>query len=205
MIFWRFCDVDQCSDSISLKSLFWRFWGGGVRYRFAASILLDMIWCGVVCCLSWFFTCLSMLGLLIWNDCLHVWRHGESFGLVCCDRSSLLTSGLACSVRFGLPGMVSYGLAHLCWLIGPGLVCLVVFVCVRLSVFVLCWSGSPDHIPGQAWSCLLCSALPKSVLFALVCIGLVVAALLQAGLLSLISVPSCSLLVCSGLVSSALL
>ena len=75
-------------------------------------------------------------------------RHGESFGLVCCDRSSFLTCGLVCSVRFGLPGMVLYALDRLCRLVGPGLVCLVVFVCVGLLVSVLCWPGSPD-ISGQ--------------------------------------------------------
>ena len=139
--------------------------------------------CVVVIC-SHDYRCLDFP---FWNDCFHVWRHGESFGLVCCDRSSLLTCGLVCSVRFGLPNMVSYCLDRLCWLIGPGLVCLVVFVCVGLSGFVLSWLGRPD-IPGQAWSRLLCSALPKSGLFALVRIGLVEAALLQAGLFSLSSV-----------------
>ena len=42
-----------------------------------------------------------------------VWRHGKSLGLVCCDWSGLLTCGLVCFVRFGFPGMVSYGLDRL--------------------------------------------------------------------------------------------
>ena len=46
-------------------------------------------------------------------DCFHVWRDGKSLGLVCCDWSGLLTCGLVSFVRFGLPGMVSYGLDHL--------------------------------------------------------------------------------------------
>ena len=47
------------------------------------------------------------------SDCFHVLRHGESFGLVCCDWSGFLTCVLVCSVLFGFPGMVSYGLDHL--------------------------------------------------------------------------------------------
>ena len=47
------------------------------------------------------------------SDCFHVWRDGKSLGLVCCDWSGLLTCGLVSFVRFGLPGMVSYGLDHL--------------------------------------------------------------------------------------------
>ena len=44
MIFGRFWDVYQCSDSLCLKCSLLRFGGGSGRYRCVASILLDMIW-----------------------------------------------------------------------------------------------------------------------------------------------------------------
>ena len=44
MIFRRFLDVYQCSDSLCSKCLLLCFGGGGGRYRCVASILLDMIW-----------------------------------------------------------------------------------------------------------------------------------------------------------------
>ena len=73
---------------------------------------------GVDCTLFvMFFTCSSMLGFRI-LECFEViaFMSGEmakSHGLVCCDWSGLLTCGLVSFVRFGLPGMVSYGLDRL--------------------------------------------------------------------------------------------
>ena len=78
--------------------------------------------------------------------------------------------------------------------------------------FCLCWSGGvPAVLVRSDLVALFC--FPKSCVFALVCIGLVNDALLQAGLFSLSSVLSCSLwsvlvwstplhsrLVCSGCV-----
>ena len=122
-----------------------------------------------------------------------MWRHGGSFGLVRCDRSSLLTCGLVCSVRFGLPGVVSYGLDLLCGLIGPGLVCLVVLsllVCrcpYCPGQVVLIYLGRHDLV----CSVLLCPSLVCSLWSALVLSRLLCSR--QACLLSLISVPSCSL------------
>ena len=66
-----------------------------------------------------------------------------------------MTCVLVCSVPFGFPGMVSYGLDHLCRLIVLGLVCLVVSVCAGLAGSVLSWFGRPD-IP---WSGLISFAL----------------------------------------------
>ena len=74
---------------------------------------------GVDCTLFvMFFTCSSMLGFRI-LECFEVIAFmsgvmAKSHGLVCCDWSGLLTCGLVSFVRFGLPGMVSYGLDHLC-------------------------------------------------------------------------------------------
>ena len=44
MIFRRFLDVYQCSDSLCSKYLLLRFGGGGGRYRCVAATLLNMIW-----------------------------------------------------------------------------------------------------------------------------------------------------------------
>ena len=117
MIFGRFLDVCQCSDSLCSKWLLLRFWRGGGRYRCVAATLLNVIW-GWYCTLFvTFFSFSSMLGFRI-LECFEViaFMSGEmikSHGLVCCDWSGLLTCGLVSFVRFGLPGMVSYGLDHL--------------------------------------------------------------------------------------------
>ena len=117
MIFRRFLDVYQCSDSLCSKCLLLRFGGGGGRYRCVAATLLNVIW-GWYCTLFvMFFTCSSLLGFCI-LECFEViaFMSGDmakSVGLVCCDWSGLLTCGLVSFVRFGLPGMVSYGLDHL--------------------------------------------------------------------------------------------
>ena len=118
MIFHRVWDAYQCSDSLCSKCLLLRFGGGCGRYRCVAATLLNVIW-GWYCTLSvMFFTCSSMLGVRI-LECFEViaFMSGEmakSHGLVCCDWSGLLTCGLVSFVRFGLPGMVSCGLDHLC-------------------------------------------------------------------------------------------
>ena len=64
-----------------------------------------------------FFTCSSMLGFRI-LECFEVIAFmsgvmAKSHGLVRCDWSGLLTCGLVSFVRFGSPGMVSYGLDRL--------------------------------------------------------------------------------------------
>ena len=153
-------DVYQCSDSLCLSHCFfvlgkwWEIsiWFGG----------------GLVRCSSWFFTCLSMFWHLILKrllSCVET-RWEFRFGLLWW--SGFLTCVLVCSVLFGFPGMVSYGLDHLYWLIVLGLVCLVVSVCAGLAGSVLSWFGRPD-IP---WSGLIsfapfCFAQVLSVRFGL--------------------------------------
>ena len=102
---------------IVFKVLASSFWGGGGRYHCVAATLLNVFW-GWYCTLFvMFFTCSSMLVFCI-LECFEViaFMSGDmakSVGLVCCDWSGLLTCGLVSFVRFGLPGMVSYGLDHL--------------------------------------------------------------------------------------------
>ena len=192
MIFWRFLDVYQCSDSLCLSDCF--FVRGEVVGDIAVLLPPSWIWFGVVLYVvrhdfSYAYRCFD---ISFWNDCLRVLRYGESFGGICCDGLAYV---LVCSVLFGFPGMVSYGLDHLYWLIVLGLVCLVVSVCAGLAGSVLSWFGSPD-IPwsdlisfapfcfaqvlslrfGLHWSGQWCSAPGRlvlvklsSVLFALVC------------------------------------
>ena len=154
----------------------------------------SLVWFKLVCAV-----CRARAGLAKQHDC----------GIECSCLSQYVGRGN--SIWFGLPGFSFYEV----WSD-----CSVLVSSVWSFLLVLVWRGSycPGlvvlvyRIPGQAWSRLLCSALPKFGLFALVCIGLVEAALLQAGLLPLISVLSCSLwsvlvwspllysrLVCSGL------
>ena len=117
MILRRFLDVYQCSDSLCSKRLLLRFGGGGGRYRCVAATLLNVIWGWYCTFFVMFFTCSSMLGFRI-LECFEVIAFmsgvmAKSHGLVCCDWSALLTCGLVSFVRFGLPGMVSYGLDRL--------------------------------------------------------------------------------------------
>ena len=94
-----------------------------------------------------------------------------------------------------------YGLELLCFFIYIDLAWLVVSVCAGLAGSVLAWFDRPDIRSGLgAMFCFL-----KSCVFALVCIGLVNDALLQAGLFSLsLVLPVLFALVCSGLLHSAL-
>ena len=94
------------------------FWGRQCEISLCCCHPLDCD-LGVDCTLFvMFFTCSSMLGVRI-LECFEViaFMSGEmakSHGLVCCDWSGLLTCGLVSFVRFGFPGMVSYGRDHLC-------------------------------------------------------------------------------------------
>ena len=151
MIFQRFLDVYRCSDSLCLSDCF--FVLGEVVGDIAVLLPPSWIWFGggLVRCSSWFFTCLSMFWRLISKrllSCVEI-RWEFRFGLLWW--SGFLTCVLVCSVLFGFPGMVSYGLDHLYWLIVLGLVCLVVSVCAGLAGFVLSWFGRLG-IPGQVWS-----------------------------------------------------
>ena len=75
------------------------------------------------------FICLSMP---LWNDSVHVWRHGESFGLVCCDVSGLLTCDLLRWIWF------AWYRFRMVWAVCADWWVLVSSVWWFLSVFV-CW------------------------------------------------------------------
>ena len=87
---------------------------------------------------------------------------------------------------------------------GPGLVCLVVSVCVRLLVSVLSWLGRPDITwAGLISFALFCFAQVWSVRFGLHWFGRGCSA---PGRLVVVDLsPVLFALVCSGLVHSALL
>ena len=75
MIFRRFLDVYQCSDSLCSKCLLLRFGGGSGRYRCVASILLDMIW-------GWYCT----LFVMIFHMLIDAWvSHFETIAFMCGD------------------------------------------------------------------------------------------------------------------------
>ena len=75
MIFRRFLDVYQCSDSLCSKCLLLRFGGGGGRYRCVASILLDMIW-------GWYGT----LFVMFFHMYIDAWiSHCEMIAFMCGD------------------------------------------------------------------------------------------------------------------------
>ena len=75
MIFRRFLDVYQCSDSLYSKCLLLRFGGGSGRYRCVASILLDMIW-------GWYGT----LFVMFFHRYIDAWiYHCEMIAFVCGD------------------------------------------------------------------------------------------------------------------------
>ena len=163
-LFLGFWDVYQCLDSLCWKWLLWRFGGGGWRYRFVASIPLDMIW-----------VCSCMLFVMIFHMLIDAWIfHFETIAFMC-------------------GGMVR----ALVWSVVIGLVCWPVVWAALFDLVCLVWSRMVWTVCAD-WLVLVSSvwwflSLPKSDLFDLVCIGLVEAALLQAGLFSLGSVLSCSL------------
>ena len=112
--------------------------------------------------------------------------------IVVSNAVAFLNVGRGNSIWFGLAGFSSYKIWSDCS----------VLVSSVWSLFCPCWSGEVRTVlVWSSWSGLIAFAL---FCFAhLVCIGLVEAALFQAGVLSLSSVLSCSL--CSVLVWSTLL
>ena len=75
-----------------LASSFWgRWWEISVCCFHPFGYDLGVVWYVVRHVFSYVYRCLDFS---LRNDCFHVWRHGESFGLVCCDVSGLLTCDL---------------------------------------------------------------------------------------------------------------
>ena len=95
MIFRRFFDVYQCSDSLCSKCLLLRFWGGSWRYRCVASILLDMI-LGWSCAL-FVMICHMLIHVLIKCSLL---RFGGGGGRYRCVAATLLNMiwGWSCTL-----------------------------------------------------------------------------------------------------------
>ena len=73
MIFRRFLDACQCSDSLCSKCLLLGFGGGGGRYRCVAATLLNMIW-------GWYCT----LFVMIFHMFIDAWiSHFEVIAFMC--------------------------------------------------------------------------------------------------------------------------
>ena len=186
MIFRRFLDVYQCSDSLCLSDCF--FVLGEVVGDIAVLLPPSWIWFGggLARCSSWFFHAYRCFDISFWNDYFRVLRYGESFGLVCCDG---LVSWLVfwsalfylvflvwflmvltiCTDWLFLVSSVWSFLSVLVWR-GPGRAGQVWSRCSVLLSHVLCvrfglhWSGQWCSAPGRRVLVKL-----SSVLFALVC------------------------------------